>query len=130
MVCHVITNASSVGHVGPAPPLRLAESLLELDSEDQVALASVPSTDHRRRRRSRASSENREEEAMEEEQLRALLRDLDAIKQRPNDAAPIERVPSRSRPLLPSSSASSHVLELLISLPPSFFLWFSRCESG
>jgi hypothetical protein len=36
---------------------------------------------------------------MEEDQLRALLRDLDALKQRPDDAASIERVPSRSRPL-------------------------------
>jgi hypothetical protein len=56
---------------------------------DQVALASVSSTGRRRRRRSRASSESREEEQ---------LRDLDALKQRPNDAASIERVPSRSRP--------------------------------
>jgi hypothetical protein len=72
-------SASSTAHVGSPPLLRL----VEWPAEDDWG-----STDQRRRR-----------EAMEEDQLRALLRDLDALKQRPDDAASIERVPSRSRPL-------------------------------
>ena len=45
------------------------------------------------------------EAAMEEEQLQALLRDLDALRQRPDDPASIDRVTPLSRRAAPWISA-------------------------
>ena len=69
---------------------------------------------------------------MEEEQLQALLRDLDALKQRPDDPASIDRVtPSPAAPLPGSrqfASASplcSVPFQLSIPVPLT-----ARCGSG
>jgi ubiquitin-like modifier-activating enzyme 5 len=58
---------------------------------------------------------------MEEEQLQALLRDLDALKQRPDDPASIDRVtPSPAAPLPGSRQFAS---------PSSFLPYLSHYRS-
>lgn len=53
---------------------------------------------------------------MEEEQLHALLRDLDALKQRPDDPASIDRVP----PFAPSCSLDLGTLPLHLPFNRAF----------
>lgn len=66
---------------------------------------------------------------MEEEQLRALLRDLDALKQRPDDTASIERVPTRSRSL--AIFLCFETCLRIADLSPFLVLpLVHRCESG